>query len=144
MKAQVRCRNFELSFTDADVCNPDNYDYADKLWLLHDHGSTVCVVLEDTLQDALDTAVDEGKLNGYLIPSPQSADDDNAASPLDPADYPTLGTEDEEGITRLGNASEPFDIESLGYVELRKPPMSIASLFSAMESERTVLSYHFA
>ena len=43
--------------------NPHNI----RLWLLHDHGFTVCAVFATSLQDALDIAVDENKMDRYLI-----------------------------------------------------------------------------
>jgi len=51
-KTIVRVGNFELSFTDADVVNIEDIDFAgdyaeglgERLWLIHDAGFTVCVV----------------------------------------------------------------------------------------------------
>jgi hypothetical protein len=97
-------------FTPAGEYNPHNV----RPWLLHDHGFTIAVVFADCLQDAIDIAVDEDKMDRFLI---QESDMD---------DYT-----DEEGISYLGNASEPFDIEGLGIVELDNPKadLSFAALF---------------
>lgn len=64
----------EIKFTDADVVNLDEYipagDYNPhnvRPWLLHDHGVVICVVFAQNLQDALDEAVDHGKLDAYQI-----------------------------------------------------------------------------
>ena len=110
-----------IQWTDDDVVEPENYipdgEYNPRNihgWLLHDHGFPVAVVFASNLQDALDAAVDADKMDRYLI-----ANDERK-------DYP-----DDDGIVFLGNASEPFDIETLGYVELPNPKqqLSYAALF---------------
>lgn len=122
MQAKVN----EITFTDADVVNWNNFIPAGEYnphnvrpWLLHDHGFPVAVVFASSLQDAIDEAVDENKMDRYLV------------AEKDLADY---GPE-EEGITRLGNAGEPFDIESLEAVELPNPPFSFVALFNAAENK---------
>ena len=110
-----------IRFSDADVVNPDGFIPAGgynphrvRPFLLHDHGFALAVVFADSLQDALDEAVDAGKLDRYLV------------APDDLGDYP-----DGEGLAYLGNAGEPFDIEGLDAVELPNPPFSFVALFSA-------------
>jgi hypothetical protein len=117
----------EITFSDADVVNPDAYipegEYNPnnvRPYLLHDHGFVVAVVFASCLQDAFDTAADEGKLDAFQV------------SKDDLGDY---GLE-EEGISRLGNASEPFDIEALDAVELPTPPFSFVALFTAMKDQK--------
>lgn len=112
----------QITFTDTDVVNKDGYIPAGEYnphnvrpFLLHDHGFTVAVVFAGSLQDALDEAVDAGKLDSFQV-----SDDDLA-------DYGP----DEEAIVRLGNASEPFDVEALDVVELPNPPFSFVALFTA-------------
>lgn len=83
--------------------------------VLHDHGFVVCVVFASHLQDALDEAVDQNKLDAFLISEENNTP---GKTGLHAEDYPTLGTENEEGITRLGNASEPFDVESIEVIEM--------------------------
>lgn len=111
----------EVQWSDDDVVNPNEYTpegeynpYNVRPWVLHDHGFVVAVVLADSLQDAIDIAVDEDKMDRYLI------------SPENMGDY-----EDEEGISFLGNASEAFDIETLRYIELQnqKENRSLAALY---------------
>jgi len=118
----------EITFTDNDLVNPDDFIPAGaynphrvRPWLLHDHGFVVAVVFADCLQDALDEAADHDRLDRYLVED------------KDLADYGP----DEEGISRLGNAGEPFDIESLGVEELPTPPFSFVALFNAMQGEKT-------
>ena len=120
MKTIVRANNFEFSFTDEDVIDKDSVDcfegsynpHSTRLWLLHDAGYTLCVVQADCLQDAIDNAVDAGKLERYLVSESEMGDYDN-----------------EVGLAFLGNAGEPHDIESLGYVELPPPKQSLTRLY---------------
>ena len=116
----------EITFTDNDVVNPDDFIPAGEYnphkvrpWLFHDHGFTVAVVFADSLQTALDTAVDAGKLDAFQV------------SESDLAEYGP----DEDGIARLGNAGEPFDVEALGVEELPTPSFSFAALFNAMRGQ---------
>lgn len=121
MEAICKIDGYEFTFSDKDVANPDDWIPAGEYnphnvhpFLFHDHGFTVAVVFAGNLQDALDTLVDENKIDGFQI------------APEDLKDYP-----DEEGITYLGNASEPFDIESLGVVEMPNPARSFAAQYAA-------------
>lgn len=111
----------EITFSDSDIVNPDDWIAAGEYnphnvrpWLLHDHGFVVAVVFADCLQDAIDEAVDAGKMDRYAV-----ADSDRG-------DYP-----DDEGISFLGNAGEPFDIETLGAIVLPNPLRSFAAQFQA-------------
>ncbi len=111
----------EITFTDADIVNKDDFipkgeynPHNVRPFLLHDHGFIVAVVFADCLQDAIDIAVDADRMDRYAI------------DPKDMADYP-----DDEGISFLGNAGEPFDIESLGAIELPNPEFSFCALFNA-------------
>jgi len=116
----------QIKFTDNDVVNPSDFiakgDYNPhnvRPFLIHDAGFVVAVVFAAGLQDALDIVVDESnKLDGFQV------------SESDLADYGP----DEDGITRLGNASEAFDIEALDAVELPNPPFSFVALFNAMKT----------
>lgn len=119
----------QIKFADSDVVNPDDFIPAGnsnphrvRPWLLHDHGFVIGVVFADCLQDALDEAADHERLNRYRVED------------SDVADYGP----DEVGISRLGNAGEPFDIEALGVEELPNPPFSFAALFTAMQSQKAM------
>jgi hypothetical protein len=114
----------QIKFSDADVVNAEEFIPAGaynpnniRPFLLHDHGFLICIIFASSLQDALDAAVDAGKLDSFLV-------DEN-----DLADYGP----DEEGIARLGNASEPFDFQALDVVELPNPAFSFVALFNAMK-----------
>ena len=153
MRATVHFCGYELSFDETDVVDSGSFIPAGEYnphkvrpWLLHDHGFALAVVFADCLQDALDTAVDEGKLDRFLIDlsdDNQRADymtDDFAAADagLDES-CPEYTAPDgkrywwSRGMTPafLGNASEPCDIDSLGYVELRNPRFSFSAMFAA-------------
>jgi hypothetical protein len=117
----MTAKSNEITFSDADLVNPGDFipkgeynPHGVRPWLLHDHGFALAVVFADCLQDAIDEAVDAGKLDRYRV------------EPEDAADYP-----DDEGISFLGNAGEPFDIEGLDAIELPNPPFSFVALFNA-------------
>lgn len=120
MKTNKLTAEYEgIKFSDEDVINADDYIPAGEYnphktcgWLLHDHGFTLAVVFADNESDAIDAAVDADKLDRYLVENEE--------------DYP-----DGEGLSYLGNASEPFDIESLGIVKLPPVPFSYCALFNA-------------
>jgi hypothetical protein len=114
----------QIKFSDSDVVNAEEFIPAGaynpthvRPFLLHDHGVTICIIFASCLQDALDAAVDAGRLDGFQV------------SEDDLADYGP----DEEGIARLGNASEAFDIQALDVVELPNPAWSFTALFNAMQ-----------
>lgn len=158
MKTTIKANNFEFSFTDEDIIEIDDVMFADdynphnhRMFLLHDRGFTLCVVCAESLQDAIDIAVDNEKLDRYLI----NLDDEN-----DREDYLTSNPDDIacgfdpdcpemeiDGVKYwwkiepafLGNAGEPFDIESLGYVEFPLPTKSIVRLYG---EEISATSYH--
>lgn len=128
----------EIQFSDADIVNIDDFVPSEEFnshnvhpILIHDAGFVVLgVVFAAHLQDALDIMVDNHKLDSFLI---QEASNTPGTTGINASDYPTLGTEEEEGITRLGNASEPFDIETLGALDMPNPKMSFIALFKAMQ-----------
>jgi hypothetical protein len=109
----------QITFNDDDVVNPDEFIPAGEYnphnvrpFLLHDHGFTLAIVFADCLQDALDIAADEERLDRFAV----AADD-----------------VDGEGLAYLGNAGNPFDIESIDVVELPNPAFSFTAMFNAMK-----------
>lgn len=143
----------QIKFTDSDVVNKDDYIPAGESnyhnvrpFLLHDAGFVLAVVFADCLQDAIDIAVDAGKLDRFQIQEPKTENGQLIApAPHDEFwDYVKEVMEDEQGweingkkydwnesVSFLGNAGEPFDIESLGAVELPNPAFSFCALFNA-------------
>jgi len=147
----------EIKFTDADVINADDFIPAGEYnphkvrpwllhevrpWLLHDAGFTVAVVFAACEQDAMDEAVDTGKLDHLQI-HPEYDNDRADYMTTDPAGFdpncPDYMSQDGTKYwwkvepTFLGNAGEPFDIENLGIVELPNPKFSFVALFNAQE-----------
>lgn len=119
-----------FKFSDTDVVNPGDWiphgeynPHNVRPFLLHDHGFVIAIVFADCLQDALDEAVDADKMDRYLIGESDRADygwtEENG--------FP----DDADSVTYLGNASEPFDIDSLGAVELPNPVASFCAQFVA-------------
>lgn len=113
-----------VQFSDKDVVNVDDFipkgeynPHNVRPWLLHDHGFVLGVVFADCLQDALNELADSGKIDSFLV---------------EEKDLAQYGPE-EEGITRLGNAGEPFDVEGIDFVELINPPFSFVALFNAAQ-----------
>ena len=125
-KATINVNNLEFSFTDADVCNlfdwipaGESNPHNVRPWLLHDHGFTLAVVFAGCLQDAIDEAVDNGKLTRFKL------DEKEVEAYCD--------TDNEELISYLGNYGVPHDIESLDYIEIVNPPASFTAQFNACE-----------
>jgi hypothetical protein len=105
---EFKYRNFDLvvgskDFLANDVIFPwETNPHKVHPFLVHSEGFGAMVVWASNLQDALDELVDQGMLDKFLVEE------------KDLADY---GPE-EEGIARLGNAGEPFDIQLLDAIEL--------------------------
>jgi len=125
MQAEYR----QITFTDNDVVNPTDFiasgdynPYKVRPFLIHDHGTALAVVFADCLSDAFDICADEGRLQGFAIFEAELGD---------------YGP-DEQGVSRLGNAGEAYDIEGLDVLELPNPPFSFAALFTAMQGQKTV------
>jgi hypothetical protein len=138
----------QIKFSDEDVVNSGNFiprgeynPHNVRPWLLHDQGFCLCVVFAHTLQDALDEAVDEGKLDRFqLVPTDKYVQQDymhevehGRGFKMEKEDGSVVYLDWNDSVTFLGNASEPFDIESLGAEELPNPPFSFCALFNAME-----------
>jgi hypothetical protein len=133
-----------FTFTDADVANPDDFipdatynPHKIRPWLIYEqvgYSAVVrAIVFASCEQDALDEAVNYDKLDHLML-------DEN--NPEHRADYTKETTYDggepfmdwdEDRVTFLGNASEPFDLEGVGLLELPNPPFSWVALFNAME-----------
>lgn len=147
-----------FEFSDNDIVNADEYVPSQhqeghsthiRPFLLYDHGFVLAVVFADNEQDALDIAADADALDRFkLDPSDEhvriaymvkvkAAPGDNGYFQFENSATGTARTGEiecwdwGENVTFLGNASEPFDIEALGVVELPNPPMSICALYNA-------------
>lgn len=122
---EVRDPNgYPMKIGDEDVVNPHALSMVSrgyKAHLFHDHGVVLAVVIQEydgyTCQDALDEAIESGKLDRYKI------------TEADRADYETETGDWNGWVSFLGNAGEPFDIESLGMFEIAIPPVTLCTVF---------------
>ena len=112
----------EITFSDSDVVNPEDFVPSGEVnvhgvhpFLFHDHGFVLAVVFASDLQDALDIAADDDRLDRYFVG--------------DVTDYGPEG----EGLDYLGLGGNPYDIEGMGVVELPNPPFSFVALFRAAQ-----------
>jgi hypothetical protein len=117
----------QIKFCDNDIVNPDDFiakgqsnSHRVRPFLIHDHGICIAVAFADCLSDVFDICADEGKLQGFEITEENLGD---------------YGP-DEEGVSRLGNAGEAYDVEALDCVELPNPPFSFVALFNAMQGQK--------
>jgi hypothetical protein len=80
-----------------DVTLPGEFNpHNNRLFVVgHEYGA-ICALWADCEQDALDTLIDEGKGDCFLV----DEDDQAKATP-----------DEEEGWARLGNAGEPCDLD---------------------------------
>ena len=140
----------EIQFSDSDVVNLDNWipdgesnPHKVVPWLIHDHGFPVCIVFASNLQDAFDEAADEGKLERWLIKPGDGDWKDYMTSDFSKAcaglDENCPEYVDGDGVkwwwyrtmpAPLGNASEPFDIDTLDGIELPNPKRSFCAQFN--------------
>lgn len=119
-----------IRFSDSDVVNIDAHPMAgcgcddNKCWMVYRQWQSgacaVGVVFAQNEQDAFDECANSGKLDRELVHD------------TDLADY---GPE-EEGIARLGNAGEPFDLTDIGIMEMPCPALSFVALFNAAQLKR--------
>lgn len=115
-----------MEFSDKDVLNWDDFEprtrkehNGKKPFLIYNEYGTLCIVFADNEQDALDEAADRDAMKGHKI-NPEDKDYDAEK-----------GTYNGEGVTYLGNASEPYDLTNIGTVELPTPRMSLTGLYLA-------------
>lgn len=110
--------HFEYKFdTETDIVNGDDMIPAGEFnphnvhpFILHDAGFVLGIVFAESLQDALDEAVDNDVLDRFQVTDKELSDYQTGTDSEGHPEY--------ERISYLGNASEPFDIESLDVVEV--------------------------
>ena len=110
-----------FSYEAGDVVNPDDFipqgsynPHNVRPWLIHNEFGTLAIVYADNEQDALDEAVDAGKLDSCRIPDEEIGDYGRTEGVFQP-DSEVL---EAANATLLGNASEPFDLTYIGMVPL--------------------------
>jgi hypothetical protein len=116
MQATVTVNGQEFTFKDEDVVNPGEYapagaynPYNIRPFLIVGTFGVIAVAFATCEQDALDVAVDAGKLEAYKV-APEDEDEDT---------------------TYLGNAGEAFDISELHLIDFPTPAFSFAALVTA-------------
>lgn len=108
--------HYEYRYTAEDFANLDSVDYSmfshprmNRAYVIHNAGTVLAIVFSEYYayceQDALDEAVDRGKLDSLLISDSELPDYQTGT---DSEGYPEY-----DGIVYLGNASEPFDQSTL-------------------------------
>jgi hypothetical protein len=100
-------RNFEYDLSDELIINFDNYEYSTKAYLIHDAGFPICIVFASEEHEAIDIAVDAGKLEAYKLTLKEELE------------YKQDGIE--SSITYCGDDVTPMDLDSLTIIELPHP-----------------------
>lgn len=138
MTATYRYQNFEYRITEDNIVSEDDMIPAGEFnphnihpFILHDAGFVVAVVFAEHLQDALDIAADNGRLDRFQVSESEMGDyaeyhtfsEDGTcqhcgAYARDVKKPDELCYASASGISYLGNASEPFDIDNLDVVEV--------------------------
>jgi hypothetical protein len=119
----------EVSLCDADILNPAEYvppgeynPYGLKPWAIGNEYGLLVVVLANNEQDALDLAADADRLKIQALSEEDLAERTDADG-------------NEEGVIRLGNASEPYDSEDLWIAALPVPPFSLCALYAEQQRQ---------
>ncbi len=117
----VHVNNYDIRYDAEDFVNPGSFrDHRrnfSKAWMIHVQGTVLAIVFAEydayCDQDALDEAADSGKLDGLMVKE-EDLKDYETGNFSDDKDAPNgIGWPEYEGIINLGNASEPFDSQSL-------------------------------
>ncbi len=116
-----------IKFSDDDVVNPDDFNAWNKprVFVFHDHGFVLGVVIQPNLQDAFDELADSGNIDHLMASEGVLVFDESMQCDIGP---------DGEQLTRLGNASEPFDVETVNFIELPEPKFSLVALLEAEQA----------
>lgn len=110
----IRADHYEYRYSGPDFINADACEKGGRAWAFHDAGYILAIVFSEypayCFQDALDTAIDADKLDRFQVTQEELTDYETGT---DSEGYPEY-----HSIAFLGNASEPFNIESLDCLEL--------------------------
>jgi hypothetical protein len=88
------------------IADRDDKAWCDKVYAINNEFGIIAIVYADNEQDALDSAVDNGKLDSQLM------------SEADHKEYESKGWDD--SFCYAGNAGEPIWTEYLGITELNR------------------------
>ena len=120
MEATILIRGCEVTINDADTVNLSEFTFSGgdiRTWVALDYGRVLGIVFAGNEQDALDELADSGRLDRYRVTV---------------EDMTEYGKE-EEGIARLGNANEPFDLGPMLLEEIKTPKVSFVACIMARE-----------
>jgi hypothetical protein len=92
-----------------------------KLFAIHNEYECLALVFARNEQDAFDDAADDGKLDSMKL----------AELTITSNEYGEETGENGCQVVRLGNASEAFDMNNVGIVEIPMPKFSLAGLLFA-------------
>lgn len=133
----IRNGNLEAQFSSNDYINPESWTRDSRMptaFVVLNAGYVLGIVFPEyygySEQDALDEMADRGKLDAYQVSESELADYQTGVSDEGYPEY--------EGLIHLGNASEPFDLESLDIWRVR---MSEFEQDSALMTADRVLEY---
>lgn len=100
-----------------DHCNPNDYNpHNVRPFAIGNELGTLAVAFADCAQDALDIAVDAGKLDSQMVK---------------PEDLANMSDEEQQELIYAGNASDPFYQDYLWIRELPNVALSFAASFAA-------------
>lgn len=107
----------EIKFTDEDVVNAQDFGHyaLGGVYLIHDHGFTVAVVIAGDEEEALDIAADRGKLSAFKV---------------------SVDVADESCFQCRGDGSF-YDVGSLDIIQLPPIEVSVCALFNNSQSKES-------
>jgi hypothetical protein len=121
-----------MTYEPRDVVNPDDYiakgdfnPHNVRPWLIHNEFGTLAIVYANNEQDALDEAVDGGKMDSCMVSR---------------EDWEESQRNQDDDYAMLGNASEPFDLTYVGMVPLPNQQYGVSeveteAMMEGMESQ---------
>lgn len=123
MQFDMRAKVGDITITDEMVVNPHDYiPYGDSnphnvhAYILGHEFGPFAIVFADSAQDAIDLAIDEGRMDMLLV-SHEDAD--------------AMPEEERDELLTGGNAGEYFRQDYLWVDELPNPPFSFVALLTA-------------
>lgn len=117
----------EVELSDEDIlCNDvtlpwDFNPHNTRLYVIGNEFGALCAVWANHEQDALDTAVNENKLDSMMVSE---------------EDYDAMDEDEREGCASLGNAGEPFNLDHAWIQQVRLDPTHDCRLLCAFAEAR--------
>lgn len=134
----IRHNHYEAQYAPEDFINPDSWSRDPKLnraFVFLNGGTIIGILFPEyynySEEDALDEAADQGVLDAFRVSGKEMLDYMVTTDGSDEVDQPEY-----ERLTFLGNASKPFDIESL---TIWRVPMSLFEEDSTLMNPQRVM-----